>query len=63
MPHVKFFGATVGRLIDDNFDSPERRKSIAKKAEKGIVLSRTGWKIELLPQAEGGRIIDRQVIG
>jgi hypothetical protein len=29
-------------VMDDNFDLPELKKSIAKKAKNGIVLSRTG---------------------
>jgi len=56
MPHVKFFGPTVQCFIDDNFDSPQRKKSIAKKAENEIVLSSTRAKLSMAerPQSTYG---------
>jgi hypothetical protein len=68
MPDVKFFGPTVRFVIDDNFDSPELKKSIAKKAENEIVLSSTGAMLSMAERnlhrltaaRRRNEIIDRQ---
>lgn len=48
MPHVKLFGPTVLCSIDDDFELPGPKKSIAKKAEHEIVLSRTGAMLNVV---------------
>lgn len=42
MSHVKLFDSSVLCVIGDNFDVAEPEKSILKKTEIEIVLSRTG---------------------
>jgi len=42
MSQVNFFGTSILCVIDDNFDLPGLKKSISKRTENEIVLSRTG---------------------
>ena len=67
MFHVKFFGSRVLRVIDDNFDALELKKSISKKTKNEIVLSRTEAMLNMVeidldrPAAArpGKQIVDR----
>lgn len=68
MCQVKFLGPIVLCVIDGNFDVVELKKSISKKTEDEIVLSRTGAMLSMAeidldrPTAAGRRrqSIDRQ---